>query len=72
MNKVKEELLQHAKNMKRGSGSKQVAFQANFFFTFFPEIQSHFENTDPHNKKQIRNLVQNKNVSQVESSHKSL
>ena len=58
--------------MKKEGSSSNRLLPGKCFLHFFPELWSHFENMTPHNKKQIRNLVWNKNVNQVESSHKSL
>ena len=45
---------------------------ANAFFTFiFLNCRAILKTLVPHDKKQLRNLVWNKNVGQVESSHKS-
>ena len=43
-----------------------------FSSLFFLNCSTIFKTLAPNNKKQIRNSVWNKNVSQVESSHKSL
>ena len=43
-----------------------------FSSLFFLNCSTIFKTLAPNNKKQIRNSVWNKNVSQIESSHKSL
>ena len=61
------------KNMKKGIWVLNRLLSRQMFSSFFfLNCRAILNTLDPHNKKQIRNLVWNKNKSQVESSHKSL